>query len=76
MIYSASDYAGFESKNLKVYYGYEQVDKNDEWLFVAEFGDTTIKIPRSKLQPLVKGDMPVDYLLAGLAKLFLNYRLI
>lgn len=73
-IYSSSDYAGLESKYLKAYYGYEQTDKEGNWLFVAEFGDNKVSIPSKKLKP--EGDMPVDYLLAGIAKLFDTYRLI
>jgi len=74
-IYSAGDYAGLESKHLNCYFGYEEMGEKDEWLFIAKFSDTTIKIPQSKLEPS-PGKTPLEYLLSGIGKLFDKHRLI
>jgi hypothetical protein len=50
--YIASDYAGINSKNLSVYYGYEktmQTEDREEWCFEAKYNGKTVTIPFSKL---------------------------
>lgn len=68
--YAASDYAGIESKNLKLYYGYEETTDDGEWCFVARVGKTEImRIPQSKLSAQDKFDCE-GCLIAGVGKLF------
>lgn len=73
-VYSAGDYAGIRSKNFKAYYGYEVTDENDEWCFKANFGDTEIIIPFSKLKASDKFDC-ADCLMVGVGWLFQKYML-
>jgi hypothetical protein len=44
--YEASDYAGIDvpSRGIKLYYGYEVTDKDDNWCFEATFHGNKITI--------------------------------
>ena len=71
--FSASDYAGFDSKNLSVYYGYEETTEDGEWCFVARVkAKEVLRVPASQLQAGDRFDC-ADNLLAGLAILFDKY---
>lgn len=72
-VYSSGDYAGFVSKNLTAYYGYEETE-NDEWCFVAQFGNEKIKIPSSKLKVDDTFNCQ-ECLLKGLAWVMMKYKL-
>lgn len=76
--YSASDYAGIQSRNLSAYYGYEETvgDGDDaEWCFVAKVGEKEIlRIPASKLKSSDTFDC-AERLLEGLAVLFDKFKL-
>ena len=72
MFYIAGDYAGVESKNVKLYYGYEVTDENNEWCFqVTQNGQEVITIPSSELNVRDTFDCG-ECLLAGIAKLLKN----
>lgn len=45
--YSASDYAGIDvpRKGIKLYYGYEITDHEDNWCFKATYPKGTLTIP-------------------------------
>lgn len=68
------DYAALESENLDVYYGWEEVDENEEWCFVAKFNGEEVRIPFSKLKVADSFDCS-RCLLAGIAYLFQKYKL-
>lgn len=67
--YLASDYAGFRSKNLSAYYGYEVTDPEGNWCFKANFSGREVVIPSTELNCRDTFD-PGLGLLAGIAKLF------
>lgn len=73
-VYSASDYAGISTENFSAYYGYEQVDENDEWCFTATIEETKIKIPFSKLKAKDQFNCK-DCLLMGIAWVLTKYKL-
>lgn len=73
--YSASDYAGLETKNFKAYYGYEEVDENEEWCFVARFEGKVIKISNSTLPVKDKFDCN-ECLLVGIGMILSEYKLV
>ena len=58
------------SKNFRAYYG----KINDEWIFKAQFDDTSISIPFEKLKEPNKEDLESN-LLKGIAWLFMKYKL-
>lgn len=67
--YKNDDYAGLEIGNLKFYYGYEVVDKQEDWCFqVKSAGEVLYTVPRRKIEKSVEGrfDEPIDYLMAGI----------
>lgn len=69
----SSDYAGIISKNLYLYYGYEETSDAGEWCFQAKVGETEImRIPQSKLKAEDKFDC-ASCLLAGIGMLFDKY---
>jgi hypothetical protein len=72
-VYIAGDYAGLKTNNLTAYYGYEETE-DDEWCFVARFGNEVIRIPASKLKVRDKTDCQ-ECLLMGLAWLTMKYHL-
>ena len=41
--FESSDYAGSFGKNVQFYYGYEETNDKDEWLFVAKKGNVKIE---------------------------------
>ncbi len=45
--YEASDYAGIDvpNKGIKLYYGYEVTDKDENWCFEGTFPDGKVTIP-------------------------------
>lgn len=78
--YAASDYAGFVSKNLDAYYGYEQTvgekdSDEEEWAFVASVGGK--EIARMGFSQLGARDQfnTGECLLKGLAILFDTHEL-
>lgn len=78
-VYAKSDYAGLRVGGIEFYFGYEDtfceehgticcVDYCDEseWAFVVKRGsDELMRIPKSKLHPIV-GEEMMFYLLAGI----------
>ena len=70
-VYRASDYAGVSTKDFTAYYGYEEIDENEEWCFVAKFDDIEIRIPFSRLGARDQFDC-YECLLNGIAWCFLN----
>jgi hypothetical protein len=73
-ISSASDYAAITSKNLSLYYGYEEIAPGGEWCFVARIGEMEImRIPRSMLS--VDVFECADCLMVGIGQLFDKYQL-
>lgn len=68
-IYSSSDYCGFESGKIKVYYGYEQVDQQtEEWCCVIWKNDKEVaRYTNSQLLDIACGESPKDMLIAGLS---------
>lgn len=72
-VYHASDYAGFSSANLSVYYGYEKTNDEGEWCFEAKFADQVVVIPFSKLKCDDQFNC-VDCLMKGVAWLFEKYK--
>lgn len=73
-VYSSGDYAGIVSDNFKAYYGYEIQDENEDWCFRANFENTEIIIPFSKLKAPNMFDCQ-DCLMTGVAWLFKKYKL-
>lgn len=71
-IYSASDYAGFETGAYKAYYGYEETDPTtDEWCFVLyKRGKEVFRARNTELLMVAAGEGPSDMLIAGLALYF------
>ena len=67
-VYSAGDYAGFETPRFRAYYGYEQIDEqSEEWCMVVwKNGKEVFRKTNSELLDVACGDSPVDMLLAGL----------
>lgn len=72
-VYSAGDYAGFDSPKIRAYYGYEQVDEQtEEWCFcVWKNGKEVFRKTNSELLNVACGESPEAMLIAGLS-LFLS----
>lgn len=67
-IYQASDYCGMRNGRTEFYYGYEDVDDNEEWCFTAkEDGVEVMRLPQSKLWYIPDADI-MWYLLSGIGQ--------
>lgn len=71
--YSGGDYAGIDSDNLCVYYGYECVDDSGNWCFKATFNGQQVQWTWEELGSRDQFDCQYG-LLAGIARLFSSYR--
>lgn len=70
--YESSDYAGMVSKNISFYYGYEEIDADENWLFYAEIDKEKLVSWTAKEIGVANSDKwsPQLVLVAGIAKFF------
>ncbi len=73
-VHFRGDYAAISSKNLTAYYGWECTDDDGNWCFKANFNDTEIIIPFSKLDNKDRYDC-YACLLKGISWLMEKYKL-
>lgn len=69
--YFSDDYAGLTSGKYKFYYGYEQTDENDEWLFTVEENNKIVyKLSTTEIDKMANPsdsfNYPINYLLFGI----------
>jgi len=69
-IYTASDYAGIDAGDFRFYYGYEQTDADDNWLFVAHQNGKKIMSYTAEQLGGEDTDPPRDILMRGIARYF------
>lgn len=75
-VHISSDYAGLNTEKYSFYFGYEEVDDNDEWCFVAsnqKTGDTIVKWSCSEID--AGGDYPEVALLKGIGRFITTFEL-
>lgn len=66
-IYESSDYAGCSIGKFSFYYGYEEVDKDDNWCFVAKVdGTEEFRMSSEELQSRMPEPEIYDNMLAYL----------
>lgn len=68
--YHASDYAGLVGGKYRFYYGYEETNEDDEWLFRAWQGDTLTMSYTAEQLGMKQFDSPRDVLMRGIARYF------
>ena len=68
--YESSDYAGIDSKNISFYYGYEEIDEDDNWLFIATRNHEVIESWTAEDLGIDKSFEVTNVLMAGIARFF------
>ena len=62
----SDDYAVLSGPGFKFYYGYEQTNELEEWLFVGEIGNCTLKMTAEELGFKNSFEPIEEILLAGI----------
>lgn len=66
--YVASDYAGISGGAYSFYYGYEETNEDDDWLFLAKVRGTVVARWTAEELGFGQHDHPSDVLMWGIAK--------
>lgn len=66
---NSSDYASLDNSKYSFYYGYEELDENDNWCFTCRVQNTSELLIRYSSKELnCEGDYPEIALLKGVGK--------